>query len=340
MERYAAGDEVPEDNSLIDEWIEWLWKYHPEATVSGNGHGRTWIKYLEHAKFKYSIGKGIWDHTPLLVGFESFCSLQKKSMIRAVHAMGEIFMNLREMMHLMGLPHEFNIVEKAFATKSNREKTIKMVSQNVPVTTARDMADEVKKFLEGQLEMSTFVYMKQDNLRQTMDKQSAQHLPPLENPWWRVYEQPQPANPAKKGVKKPAANLTKVIRKSGIPKRSYSFASTTSPQRTYVDNAVNCRLGQVGQPHGSMFVTSGKSSMASPKKVARWRAANPDKVKAIEAAQENRDKAKAATKPPKLVVVNKISSSVSGKKRTQPKLDQGDPKRPRVEQKFEDIFEF
>ena len=76
-------------------------------------------------------------------------------------------------MHLMGLPHDFEILEPGqttFANYSSREKTILMISQNVPVTTARDMAEDVKRFCRGQLELSDAIFLKQDNTVQLAEK--------------------------------------------------------------------------------------------------------------------------------------------------------------------------
>lgn len=54
----------------------------------------------------------------------------------------------------MGMPHDFEI-------ESSRH--INHIAQNVPVRTAQDMADEVRKFCEGELKMTQYKYMKQDN---------------------------------------------------------------------------------------------------------------------------------------------------------------------------------
>ena len=76
----------------------------------------------------------------------------------AVHPTEDRFLNAREMMHLMGLPHDFEI--------DYAKKNINHIAQNVPVATAQDWADEVVKFCRGECEMTEFTFMKQDNMKQ------------------------------------------------------------------------------------------------------------------------------------------------------------------------------
>merc|ERR1711971_906965 len=72
------------------------------------------------------------------------------------------------MMHLMGLPHDFEIMDQEFfSSNSKRQTTINMIAQNVPVNTAKDFADQVKLFCQGKLEMSNSEFLKQDNTTRT-----------------------------------------------------------------------------------------------------------------------------------------------------------------------------
>ena len=54
------------------------------------------------------MGKGYWDDSPRFFG-DSFGALMSKTMFTAVHPDEDRFLNIREMMHLMGLPHDFEI---------------------------------------------------------------------------------------------------------------------------------------------------------------------------------------------------------------------------------------
>jgi len=141
-------------NNLIDECIEWLRYYYP---TEGFSPTKTFISILEHQKNKISQGKGFWDDSPRFFG-SGFNCLMKKSIMAAVHPTENRFLNAREMMHLMGLPHDFEI--------EHGKQNINHIAQNVPVATAQDWAEEVVKFCRGECEMTEFTFMKQDNMKQ------------------------------------------------------------------------------------------------------------------------------------------------------------------------------
>ena len=69
-------------------------------------------------------------------------------------------MSHREIMHLMGLPSDFNL----------QTKRLNDVAQNVPTCTARDMTHEVVKYLRGELEDSGFSNYKQDNIKMVSEE--------------------------------------------------------------------------------------------------------------------------------------------------------------------------
>ena len=57
---------------------------------------------------KRAIGKGYWDDSPRFFD-NSFGALMSKTMFTAVHPDEDRYLNIREMMHLMGLPNNFEI---------------------------------------------------------------------------------------------------------------------------------------------------------------------------------------------------------------------------------------
>ena len=59
----------------------------------------------------------------------------------------------------MGLPHDFKIDDV---------KNLNHIAQNVPTCTARDMAEQVKQFVRGKLEMTEYSFMKQDNMARSL----------------------------------------------------------------------------------------------------------------------------------------------------------------------------
>ena len=146
-----------EKNNLIDECIMWLQKYFPNAKWSTRGCGRTFVDFLEHMKDKLSRGMGYWDDSPKFMA-DHFTAVITKNVSFAAHPHEDRFFNIRELLHLMGMPTEFQVADP--------KRNWNHICQNVPVTTAADWAAQVAMFCRGQLEMTPFVFMKQDNCQQ------------------------------------------------------------------------------------------------------------------------------------------------------------------------------
>jgi len=147
-----------EKYNLIDDCIEWLKMYFPNHkwSVKNNSKSRTHIQYLTHMKDKLSRGLGYWDDSPKFMG-DHFTAVITKNVVYAVHPVEDRFLNIREIMHLMGLPHDFQIDDP---------KNWNHVCQNVPLNTASDWAAEVLRFCRGEAEMTNFSFLKQDNCSQ------------------------------------------------------------------------------------------------------------------------------------------------------------------------------
>jgi hypothetical protein len=75
-----------------------------------------------------------------------------------VHPTKDRFLNIRECMWLMGLPHDFILNEK--------NEIWNHIAQNVPVKTASDWTREVLKYVNGELKDSGCNYIMQDNTTQ------------------------------------------------------------------------------------------------------------------------------------------------------------------------------
>jgi site-specific DNA-cytosine methylase len=114
-------------------------------------------KYFSYNLEKLSQGKGYWDSSPH-VYTEHVNAVISKNMCCTVHPTEERYMNIRENMHLMGLPHDFQV----------DEKKVSCITQNVPVNTASDMVREAKKFINNELRLSNVDILKQDNINQTV----------------------------------------------------------------------------------------------------------------------------------------------------------------------------
>jgi len=144
--------------NLVDDCINWLKTYFPKDkwSVNAKGSSRTHIQYLTHQKEKLSRGLGYWDDSPKFMG-DHTTAVITKNVLYAAHPEEDRFLNIREIMHLMGLPHDFQIDDP---------KNWNHVCQNVPLNTASDWAAEVLKFCRGEAQMTNFSFLKQDNCSQ------------------------------------------------------------------------------------------------------------------------------------------------------------------------------
>jgi len=126
--------------------------------VEQNGNDKE-IKNMQYIMDKYADGKGVWDSSPYFFK-ESVNSVISKNMSNSVHPSKERFMTIREYMWLMGLPNEFQLHEDRIDAK---------FTQNVPISTAKDMTAEVIKFINGELKMSNSDYILQNNFSQKIE---------------------------------------------------------------------------------------------------------------------------------------------------------------------------
>lgn len=140
-------------NGYIDEMISWMeTDYHYELDGIKDYKGKI-LKYLNHVKEKVAKDMGWWDGTPHF--FEDTTNaIIGRTIQTALHPVEDRGLNLRECMHLMGLPHDFEI--KGLECYNH-------IAQNVPTCTARDMTYEVIKYLKGETKMSEVDFMKQRN---------------------------------------------------------------------------------------------------------------------------------------------------------------------------------
>jgi site-specific DNA-cytosine methylase len=132
-------------NGWLDECIEYADEIMPGSVDS---------RVLHHMKVKLADGKGFWDGSPRL-GRDHFNAVISKNMICGAHPEEKRFITLREYMHLMGLPHDFELLEKG---QWNH------IAQNVPTATARDWTLEVIKYIKGELPSSGQKLFRQNNL--------------------------------------------------------------------------------------------------------------------------------------------------------------------------------
>jgi len=159
MKRGMTVARYLERNGLIDTCIKWLKKFYPKEKFSmGTRSKKTHIHFLRRMKKKLAQGKGYWDVSVKFMG-NCFTAVISKNILHAVHPIEDRFFSIRELLHLMGMPHDFEIDDV---------KNMNHICQNVPVNTAKDVANEVVKFCKGESEMTKFKFLKQDNVRRRL----------------------------------------------------------------------------------------------------------------------------------------------------------------------------
>jgi site-specific DNA-cytosine methylase len=114
-------------------------------------------RLCERAEAKAKDGKGVWDASPLLFNEATNAIIAKNSGI--VHPNGERGITVREAMHLMGLPHDFDLQGGHW----------NHICQNVPVKTASDWTTEVIRFIKGEITEFGGDFVKQNNVTQKVD---------------------------------------------------------------------------------------------------------------------------------------------------------------------------
>ena len=67
---------------------------------------------ISNCRKKRSTGLGIWDDSPRFFD-DAFGSVMSKTMFTGIHPDEDRYLNIREMMHLMGLPHDYELDSKS-----------------------------------------------------------------------------------------------------------------------------------------------------------------------------------------------------------------------------------
>jgi len=143
-------------NGWVDDAMRWMDERYPDY------EGEERVK-LDHIKRKVADGKGFWDSSPFFVG-QYVNAIIGKNMHVLVHPTEDRFLNIRECMWLMGLPHDFDMNVTPGCWNH--------IAQNVPVTTAQAYTNQVIKFLNGELRDSGCSFLMQDNIGQKITESS------------------------------------------------------------------------------------------------------------------------------------------------------------------------
>ena len=80
-----------------------------------------------------------------------------RTLTHLVHPTEDRGMSIRELLHMMGLPHDFEMADR---------RQLNVIAQNVPTCTARDMTSQVVEYLNDNLELSKESFLMQNNLKE------------------------------------------------------------------------------------------------------------------------------------------------------------------------------
>lgn len=136
-------------NNLMKDFVDWAEHNHARGYHMG-----------KHALKKFEDGLGIWDSS-VHVFNEHMNAVIGRNLQDTVHPVKNRSLNVREALHMMGFPHDFELV--------GGKKNLNHIAQNVPVNTSADMVREAIKYLKGELPFSEQNFVKQNNHKELFE---------------------------------------------------------------------------------------------------------------------------------------------------------------------------
>lgn len=137
-------------SGLFEECFEWAEKH-------GNEKDK---KHVNHYKKKIGAGAGVWDGS-IKVYDDCMSAVITRNLSDTIHPEIDRNLSVREAFHLMAFPHDFELV--------GGWRKFQTLTQNVPVCTARDIIEQVCKFIEGELVFSNTDFIKQNNYKEQIE---------------------------------------------------------------------------------------------------------------------------------------------------------------------------
>lgn len=117
----------------LEVYLDWLRNQKQTKVIEKS------IKKVLHIQKKFSQDLGYMDSSPI-VAYTHTNAIIARTTYRLIHPTEDRFYTVRELMHMMGIPHDFELMDF---------KNLNVICQNVPTVTTRDMSKEVKRFLEN-----------------------------------------------------------------------------------------------------------------------------------------------------------------------------------------------
>jgi site-specific DNA-cytosine methylase len=143
---------------LWQEYRDWLEKDPQKDKLMSEQGSRTPWYYINYRWDKIKRGLGYFAPQPLVYK-GSTNAIISKNMFWTLHPLENRFLSTRELLSLMGMPADFELISG----------NLQHVTQNVPVCTAKDMTEQVIKFINGELDITSSTFMKMNNLTQKVD---------------------------------------------------------------------------------------------------------------------------------------------------------------------------
>lgn len=100
------------------------------------------IHFVDHFNFKMSQGKGVYHSLPRLLKEDGICPAVMFKMVQScIHYDEDRLLNIRELLHLMGMPHDFEL-------QGDKYRGYAQIGQNVPVRTTYWIISEALRAYE------------------------------------------------------------------------------------------------------------------------------------------------------------------------------------------------
>jgi site-specific DNA-cytosine methylase len=128
------------------------------AWFASNGDTRS-VEYVDRIIAKLATGKGVWDDSPAIFLPEGNFNALIGRTTDSAHPYEHRSLTIRECMHMMALPHDFQLVTKV----------INNICQNVPVCTSSDMYRGIVEYLEGRTTMVDSKVGFQNNFKEVFE---------------------------------------------------------------------------------------------------------------------------------------------------------------------------
>jgi len=145
---------------LLDDFQEW------QKKLPDDERSDIVTKNIEHIKKKRAMGMGARiNYRVLGIDRDYVYAVIGEMMGKEVHPTEDRLMNIREFMHLMGLPMDYEL---------DGQKEYAKISQNVPTCTCEDMTREIVAIIKGERLFSNQSVLMQDNSKEFEIKQTVQ----------------------------------------------------------------------------------------------------------------------------------------------------------------------